>query len=76
MELYNIVVVWCRKRIFDNLNRFGVAAVELWFGVEKGYLTTRRPGNHLSLALWFGVEKGYLTTFVGQVTTVVSCGLV
>ncbi len=55
-------MVWCRKRIFDN-NSYGyIHSRQLWFGVEKGYLTTDALERMGYAELWFGVEKGYLTT--------------
>ena len=61
-------MVWCRKRIFDNF-RFDIKnTIKLWFGVEKGYLTTRPSILNIILQLWFGVEKGYLTTGLVAIT--------
>ncbi len=36
---------------------------ELWFGVEKGYLTTDAEANPDQRELWFGVEKEFGETF-------------
>ena len=71
-----MVVVWCRKRIFDNRLTNWEIQKWLWFGVEKGYLTTIAEILKRMPMLWFGVEKGYLTTKINYEDMTRGCGLV
>ena len=50
-------------------------ALELWFDVEKRYLTTAKADYNGAEKLWFDVEKRYLTTTAKTQSLAASCGL-
>ena len=56
------VVVWCRKRMNYNGIEFWIVQSQLWFDVEKGWITTLKWKYPLPYWLWFDVEKGWITT--------------